>query len=148
MKTKKTVVYIIGCWDLLHVGHIEILEKTKALGDYLIVRVFTDDVIAAEEYKGYPPVIPCEDRVRMLMALKCVDLAIPLEKREYLEGLKKYNPDILVIGEYWGNHRWNIEAEEYMRAKGGNIVQFPYTKRVSTTLIKQKIKEGIWSLQG
>ena len=126
----------------MHVGHVAILEKAKSLGDFLIVRVFTDDVIAAKEYKGCPPVIPCEDRVRMLMALKCVDLALPLDKREYLEDLKKYNPDILVVGEYWGNHRRNIEAEEYMKSKGGKLVQIPYTREVSTTQIKQKIKES------
>ncbi len=139
---KKKVVYIIGCWDLLHVGHLAILERAKALGDFLIVRVFTDDVIAAKQYKGCPPVIPCEDRTKMLTALKCVDLAVPLEKREYIEGLEKYNPDILAVGQDWGSHRRNIEAEEYMKSKGGKVVQLPYTNGVSTTLIKQKIGEG------
>lgn len=129
----------MGCWDLLHVGHVSILENARALGDFLIVGVFADEVIAAKEYKGRLPVITCQDRIRMLLALKCVDLAVPLNDREYLGILKKYDPDILAIGGDWGNHRRNIEAVEYMESKGGKVVRLSYTKGISTTDIRQKI---------
>ncbi|MBN2139072.1 MAG: adenylyltransferase/cytidyltransferase family protein [Sedimentisphaerales bacterium] len=140
---KNTTVYIMGCWDLLHVGHLSILERAKALGDKLIVGVFSDDVIASPEYKGRGPVIPCEERARMVEALKCVDVVFVLEEREYLAPLKKYDPDILAIGEDWGKHRRNTEAVAYMEAKGGKVVQLPYTKGVSSTAIKEKAGRSI-----
>lgn len=136
---KKITVFIMGCWDLLHVGHVSILEKARALGDFLIVGVFTDEIIAAKEYKGRLPVIACPDRIRMLLALKCVDLAVPLDNREYIGILNKYDPDILAIGEDWGSHRRNFEAVEYMKSKGGKVVRLPYTKGISATQIRQKI---------
>jgi len=139
---KKKIVCIFGCWDLIHTGHLNILEKAKSLGDILIVGVFTDKVIAAKEYKGRPPIITCEDRARMLQALKCVNSTIVLEKREYIPILKKLDVDVLAVGEDWGKHKRHIDAEEYLKTNGGKVIQLPYTKRISTTKIKKKVLDN------
>ena len=136
---KKTIVYIPGCWDLLHVGHVAILEKAKAAGDILIVGVPTDEVVL--EDKKCLPIITCVQRIRMLEALKCVDMALPYDKLEFLTALRKYDVDILVIGEQWGKAKRHMEAVAYIKEKGGKIVQFPYSKEISTTEIKKKIIE-------
>lgn len=136
---KKFVVYIPGCWDLLHVGHIAILEKAKALGDILIVGVPTDEVVL--EDKKLLPIIICSQRIRMLEALKCVDQAVPYDKLEFLTAIKRYNVDILVIGEQWGKDKRHIEATEYIKKKGGKVIMFPYSNEISTTAIKRKVLE-------
>ncbi len=136
---KKTIVCIFGCWDLLHVGHLTILERAKTFGDILVVGVFTDSLIASKEYKDRPPIISCEDRCRMLQALICVDLTVILEEREYLPILKKFDVDVLVVGEDWGSSRGNIESFEYMKLNNKRFIQLPYTERVSSTKIKQQI---------
>jgi len=135
----KVVVYIPGVWDLLHVGHILILERAKALGDILIVGVPIDAVVV--EDKGKNPIIPCDQRIKMLESLKCVDLAIPYEKLDFVTALKRYKVDVLVIGTQWGTEKRHIQAEEYMRLSNGKIVQFPYSNEISTTKIIDKILE-------
>lgn len=135
----KKTVFITGCWDLFHVGHLAILQRAKALGDTLIVGVFADHVIAAPQYKGRPPVITCRNRITILSALECVDLAVELTRREYLTPLKKYQPDILAVGESWGTHPGHDLAVDFMKSKNGRVVRFPYTQGISSTQIKDRI---------
>lgn len=67
-----------SCWSCVD------LRESQGFRDVLIVGVFTDGVIKAKDYKGCLPIITCTNRIRMLLALKCVDIAIPLDRREYL----------------------------------------------------------------
>lgn len=134
---KRTVVYIPGVWDLLHVGHLAILERASKMGDILIVGVPTDPVVIQD--KGDPPIIPCKDRVRMLQALEVVDLAIPYDALEFLSALKRYDVDVLVVGDTWGTDTRHREATEYIHSIGGRVVSFPYTAEASTTDIKARV---------
>ena len=63
-KNGKKIIYTSGSWDMFHVGHLNILERSRALGDYLIVGVSTNELI--EEYKGPSPIIPFEERLRII----------------------------------------------------------------------------------
>ena len=143
MGKRKTVVYFPGVWDLLHIGHVTILEKAKKLGDILIVGVPTDAVVF--EDKECLPIISCEHRVRMLRALKCVDDVAEYGSLEFITALVKFDANILVVGETWGSDKRHTEATAYMEAKGGNVVQFGYTKGVSSTSIKEKIVAQDWA---
>ena len=134
---KKTLVYFPGVWDILHVGHVTILEKAKELGDILIVGVPTDEVVF--EDKGRFPIISCEHRIRMLKALKCVDDAVAYTSLEFVPALIKFSADILVVGETWGSGIRHTDATAYMTTKGGRVVQFAYTQGVSSTAIKEKV---------
>ena len=111
-------VFTSGSFDLFHIGHLNILEKSAALGDELIVGVSTDELI--EEYKGMKPIIPYEQRARIVASIKCVTKVV------------KH------IGDDWKGKY--LEGLEWMKNQPGKeVVYFPYTPGVSTTKIKSDI---------
>ena len=130
------IVYTVGTFDLLHVGHLALLEYCRTLGDIVAVGVASDSV--ANSYKPNVPVIPLDQRVEMLNALSCVDIVRPYYKLEYVSGCRELDADIFVIGEDWGAMPHNVEVEAYLRAKGKKIMQVRYNPRTSSTSIKRK----------
>ena len=130
------LVYTVGTFDLLHVGHLALLEYCRTLGDIVAVGVASDSV--ANSYKPNVPVIPLDQRVEMLNALSCVDIVRPYYKLEYVSGCRELDADIFVIGEDWGAKPHNVEVEAYLRAKGKKIMQVRYNPRTSSTSIKRK----------
>ena len=133
----KIVVYTVGTFDLLHVGHIALLKHCKNLGDILAVGVASDEVVNI--YKPNIPIIPLEQRIEMLQALNCVDIVRPYHELEYITGCKALNVDIFVIGEDWGNKPHNISVNNYIKEIGKKIIQFDYSPRTSSTKIKQMV---------
>jgi len=131
------VVYTVGTFDLLHVGHIALLEYCKTLGDTFAVGVASDEVVNL--YKPKVPVIPLNQRVEMLTALRCVDIVRPYHELEYVSACKELNVDIFVTGEDWGNKPHNIAVEAYLNAAGKQIHQVSYSPRTSSTKIKQRV---------
>ena len=130
------LVYTVGTFDLLHVGHLALLEYCRTLGDIVAVGVASDSV--ANSYKPNVPVIPLDQRVEMLKALSCVDIVRPYHKLEYVSGCRELDADIFVIGEDWGAKPHNVEVEAYLRGKGKKIIQVRYNPRTSSTSIKRK----------
>lgn len=131
-----TIVGTFGVWDLFHIGHLNLLERAKGLGGKLIVGVATDELV--ENYKGKKPIIPYEQRKKIIRALKCVDLTVPYSDIDFTELLKNLDVDILVGGGDWGRLEGQQRDEKYMLKKGKFII-LPYTKGISTTKIKQQI---------
>ncbi len=131
------LVYTVGTFDLLHVGHLALLEYCGTLGDTVAVGVASDRVV--NSYKPNMPTIPLEQRMRMLKALQCVDIVRPYYELEYLSLCKILKPDFFVIGEDWGNKQHNIDVENYMKAQGKKIIQINYDPQTSSTKIKQDI---------
>jgi len=131
------IVYTVGTFDLLHVGHLALLNYCKTLGDVLAVGVASDDVV--NSYKPNVPVIPLDQREEMLRSLRCVDIVRPYHKLDYVLGCKELNIDIFVVGEDWGRQSHNIAVEAYLKANGKKIVQVTYSPRTSSSLIKQKV---------
>jgi glycerol-3-phosphate cytidylyltransferase len=131
------VVYTVGTFDLLHVGHLALLEYCKTLGDVVAVGVASDDVVNL--YKPNAPVIPLNQRLTMLSALRCVDIVRPYHELEYVSGCRELNADIFVIGEDWGSNTHNLEVESYLRAAGKQIIQVRYNPQTSSTEIKQRV---------
>lgn len=132
------IVYTLGTFDLLHVGHLALLEYCKSLGDILAVGVASDRVV--NSYKPNVPVIPLEERLEMLKALRCVDIVRPYYELEYVSGCKAVNADIFVIGEDWGSKPHNVAVETYLKAEGKQISQVSYSSRTSSTRIKQNVR--------
>ncbi|MBB1293834.1 MULTISPECIES: adenylyltransferase/cytidyltransferase family protein [unclassified Pseudoalteromonas] len=93
-------VITFGTFDIFHVGHINILERAKALGDYLIVGVSSDALNRSK--KGRNPVYSEADRVRIISSLRCVD-EVFIEKSLELKGeyITEHNADLLVMGDDW-----------------------------------------------
>ena len=132
------IVYTVGTFDLLHVGHLALLEYCKSLGDVLAVGVASDRVV--NSYKPNVPVVPLEQRMEMLKALRCVDIVHSYDELEYVSGCKELNVDIFVIGEDWGNRPHNVAVESYLESEGKQINQVLYNPRTSSTRIKQNVR--------
>jgi len=131
------IIYTVGTFDLLHVGHLALLNHCKTLGDYVAVGVASDEV--ANRYKPNVPVVPLKQRLEMLEALSCVDIARPYHELEYVSGCKALDVDIFVIGQDWGRKPHNLDVETYLREAGKEIVQVRYNPRTSSTKIKQMV---------
>jgi glycerol-3-phosphate cytidylyltransferase len=129
------IVYTVGTFDLLHVGHLALLEYCSTLGDVVAVGVASDSVV--HSYKPNKPVIPLDQRVEMLKALRCVDIVRPYFELEYVSACKELSVDIFVIGEDWGSNPHNLAVENYLSQQGKNVCQVGYSPRTSSTGIKQ-----------
>ena len=113
------------------------LEYCRTLGDSLAVGVASDEVV--NSYKPNVPVIPLEQRVTMLKALRCVDIVRPYHTLEYVSGCRELDADIFVIGEDWGAKPHNLAVEEYLKSQGKQIIQIKYDARTSSTIIKNTV---------
>ena len=131
------IVYTVGTFDLLHVGHLALLKHCRSLGDILAVGVASDEVVNL--YKPNVPVVPLEQRVEMLQALSCVDIVRPYHELEYVSGCKAVRADIFVIGEDWGTNSHNLDVGNYLKEMGKEIFQVRYSPRTSSTKIKEMV---------
>jgi len=129
------IVYTVGTFDLLHVGHLALLNQCKLLGNILVVGVASDAVV--NMYKPNVPVVPLEQRVEMLEALSCVDIVRPYYQLEYVSGCKEVDVDIFVVGEDWGKKQHNLDVNNYLRRMGKEIIKVTYNPRTSSTKIKK-----------
>lgn len=131
------VVYTVGTFDMLHVGHLALLEHCRRIGSVVAVGVASDRVV--NSYKPYRPVVPHKQRMQMLKALRCVDIVRPYFELEYVSACEALDVDIFVVGEDWGRKAHNIEVENYLRRRGAEIVKVQYDKRTSSTQIKRDV---------
>ena len=138
MTDAPVLVYTVGTFDLLHVGHLALLEQCSKLGDTLAVGVASDSVV--NSYKPNVPVIPLDQRQEMLRALSCVDIVRPYHKLEYVSACVELDVDIFVVGEDWGSNPHNISVERYLKARGKKIVKLVYNLRTSSTSIKNDVR--------
>jgi len=128
--------YTAGVFDLFHVGHLNLLERAKEQCDYLIVAVTTDELVS---YKNKKAVIPYEERARIVAALKVVDQVVPQVNMNKMEAWERYHFDAMFVGDDWkGTEKWQRYEEEF-RSVGVDIVYFPYTRGISSTIIESKL---------
>ncbi|MFC8599017.1 MULTISPECIES: glycerol-3-phosphate cytidylyltransferase [unclassified Isoptericola] len=122
---KRVITY--GTYDLLHYGHIELLRRAKAQGDYLIVALSSDEFNAGKGKKSY---FTYEERRRMLEAIRYVDLVIPEDTWEQkTTDVEKYHVDTFVIGDDWEG-KFDFLKEQC------EVVYLSRTPEISTTQIK------------
>jgi len=131
------VIYTVGTFDLLHVGHLALLEYCASLGDTVAVGIASDEVVKL--YKPNAPIIPLEQRIKMLQALRCVDIVIPYYELDYLTICEQVKADIFVIGEDWGRKPHNQDVEKYFYSEGKRVVQIQYNPQTSSTQIKKNV---------
>lgn len=136
----KVIVYTTGTFDLIHQGHINILRIAKSLGDVLIVGVSTDEVV--EEYKPNRLVHSYETRKLIVESLKFVDICIPQRNRDKFEAWTKLKYNVLVVGDDWFGKESFKEYEEKLTNVGVKVVYIPYHEGVSSTLLRNKIKDN------
>lgn len=127
---KRIITY--GTYDLLHYGHIKLLQRAKALGDYLIVGLSTDEFNWNEKHKKC--YFTYEERKEMLEALRCVDLVIPEENWEQKkEDMHLYHIDTFVIGDDWKG------KFDFLKDEGVEVIYLTRTPEISTTQIKHDL---------
>ena len=132
---KYKIGYTTGVFDMFHIGHLNILKRSKEQCDYLIVGVSTDEVV--KSYKNKTPIIPFEERIAIVSELKCVDLAVPQTSMNKMEAWEKYHFDALFHGSDWkGSSMYNKLIEEFS-AVGVDVVFLPHTENVSSTLLSE-----------
>ena len=108
------IIFVNGCFDVLHPGHIQLFEYARSLGDYLIVAIDSDTKVG--EMKGSDrPIFGQEDRARTLEAIRYIDVVHIFNSKEELEDLiKTINPDIMVVGSDWKGKE--VVGEQYAKA--------------------------------
>lgn len=140
MKSYK-IGYTCGVFDLFHVGHLNLLERCKEMCEYLIVGVCDDTYV--RDIKNKEPVICESDRVRIINALKCVDRAELVDiatTNDKMLAQERFGFDVLFSGDDWkGSERYQRTERQFSKI-GVSIEYLPYTKGISTTDIKEKLK--------
>ena len=137
-ETNQTVVFTNGCFDLLHPGHIKLLQAAAVQGDRLVVGLNSDSSVA--RLKGpQRPVLPQSDRAAILAALESVDLVIVFDEDTPLRLIERIRPDILVKGgDYAGKQ---VVGREVVEGAGGKVVLVDLEKGLSTTRLLEAIKK-------
>jgi glycerol-3-phosphate cytidylyltransferase len=136
----KTIGFTSGVFDMFHIGHLNIINNAKSQCDYLIVGVNTDELTAM--YKKRQPVVPYEERIKIVAAIKGVDEVIKVNTLDKEIIWKDKYFDLLFIGDDWkGSQRWN-ETERIMLTHNVKTVYLPYTDSTSSTMLRKKIEDG------
>ena len=133
---KERVVFTNGCFDILHLGHIQYLAKAKSLGNVLVVGLNSD--ASVKRLKGEKrPIVTEGERAEMLLALKAVDYVIVFDEDTPYELIKEVCPDLLVKGGDWTEDK--IVGSDIVRANGGEVKSLAFLEGHSTTNIIQTI---------
>ena len=129
----KTIVFTSGTFDMFHYNHLRMINYARALADILIVGVSTDELVMSYKDK---PVIPFQERLQIIEALKTPDIVIPQHTLDLTEIVQKLNIDAFVVGDdWWGKY-------DYLKDLGVDVFYFPYGVGVSSTIIKKTIHDS------
>ena len=139
LKNKK-VVFTNGCFDILHLGHQTYLNQSKALGDFLIVAINSDESV--KSLKGDDrPINNQELRSKNLLNLECVDEVVVFSEKTPIKLIEFLLPDVLTKGGDY-NHK-NIVGSNIVEKNGGKVILLPYLKGYSTTTIINNRRKGL-----
>ena len=129
---KEKIVLTYGTFDMFHIGHLNLLNRLKSLGDKLIVAVSTDEF---NSIKGKKTLIPFEQRALIVQNIKCVDIVISEENWEQkIDDIKKYNVDIFAIGDDW-------QGKFDFLKNHCEVIYLPRTQNISTTELKKELNK-------
>ena len=131
------IIFTNGCFDLIHLGHLEILARSADLGDKLIVGINSD--MSIKKIKGNSrPIIEEDSRAKQLAAIEFIDAVILFNEDTPYNLIKVIKPDVLTKG---GDYKKNdVVGNELINKEQGNVVIIPLTQGYSTTSILEKIK--------
>jgi len=135
----RRVVLTNGCFDLLHPGHVALLETARAEGDVLVVALNSDRSVRRVKGEGRP-LVPEAERAETLLALEAVDRVVVYDEPTPLEVVKALVPDVLVKGADWAEDA--IVGREEVEASGGKVVRVEMVPERSTTSILERIRHG------
>jgi D-beta-D-heptose 7-phosphate kinase/D-beta-D-heptose 1-phosphate adenosyltransferase len=131
------IVFTNGCFDLLHAGHVKLLERARRHGDLLVVGLNSDRSVRALKGRGRP-IVPQRDRARLLAALASVDYVVIFHELTPQRVVTRLLPDVLIKGADWT--AGEIVGREAVRAAGGRVIRLPLVKGYSTSRIIARIR--------
>lgn len=136
-RRRRTVVFTNGCFDLLHAGHLTLLQQARRQGDVLIVGINSDTSVRA--LKGaHRPMLPQRDRALLLAGLECVDYVTVFSERTPQRLIERVRPHVLVKGADWATDQ--VVGREVVQQRGGRVVRIPLRKGYSTTRLIARIR--------
>jgi D-beta-D-heptose 1-phosphate adenylyltransferase (EC 2.7.7.-) len=136
VRGKKKIVFTNGCFDILHAGHADYLNKAKSLGDILVVGINSD--ASVRRIKGEKrPILPQQMRAYLLDNLKPVDYVVIFEEDTPLELIKAIKPDVLVKGADWDLER--IVGADFVLSYGGKVERIPFSFEISTSKMIERV---------
>ena len=135
----QTIVFTNGVFDLLHQGHVDLLERARALGDRLVIGVNGD--ASVRRLKGADkPLVLASERAALLAALRCVDLVVIFDDDTPERLIREVHPRVLVKGGDWPVER--IVGRAFVEGEGGRVVSLPLREGLSTSRIVERIRAG------
>ena len=137
-RRKYKIGYTTGTFDLFHVGHLNLLERAKEQCEILIVGVSTDELV--KEYKKQNPIIPFNERIRIIEALKCVDGVIPQTSMNKIAAWERTHYNVLFHGDDWKHTKLYNDIEKQLEKLGVPCIYFSYTKNISSEQIRKQIE--------
>lgn len=139
MEAQPNIVgYVPGAFDMFHIGHLNILRRSRERCTTLVAGVVTDE--ACMDMKGHRPIIPFEERIELVSAIRLVDLALPAYSEDKREAWSTYNFDVLFKGSDWLDTERGRRLEEQMAEVGVRVEYLPYTAHTSSTLLRQTLE--------
>jgi D-beta-D-heptose 7-phosphate kinase/D-beta-D-heptose 1-phosphate adenosyltransferase len=133
------VVFTNGCFDLLHAGHVDLLERAAALGDILVVGVNSDGSVRRIKGAGRP-IVPLSERMEILAGLRAVDYVVPFAEETPARLIAALRPDVLVKG---GDYRpSDIAGRSTVEADGGRVVVMPLRRGRSTSALIRRARRA------
>jgi rfaE bifunctional protein nucleotidyltransferase chain/domain len=136
-KNNKKIVFTNGCFDLIHKGHISLLQKAKSEGDLLVVAINSDESVRKLKKEGRP-IFPASERAEILASFEMVDFVTIFGEETPYEIISALKPDVLVKGGDWKIE--TVVGRDIVEANGGRVVIIPQIKGSSTSNIINKIK--------
>ncbi len=133
----KKIVFTNGCFDILHVGHVDLLERAKALGDILVLGLNSDESVKNQGKGDDRPFNPYEARAFVLAHLESVDIVVPFHEDTPIKLIEEFVPDILVKGGDWDIEK--IVGKDIVQKNGGQVFSLPLIQGYSTTGLANKI---------
>lgn len=132
----KKIVFTNGCFDVIHAGHIHLLQKAASMGDVLVIGINNDSSV--KKLKGENrPIFPLAERAEILCSMENVDYVIPFSTPTPAHLIEKIVPDVLVKGSDWKSSE--IVGREAVRKGGGKVVTVQLRKGISTSVLIEKI---------
>ena len=139
LSTRRRVIFTNGCFDLLHAGHVTLLERAKRYGDILVIGINSDRSVRALKGPGRP-VVDQRNRARVLAALESVDYVTIFDERTPQRLVEALRPHVLIKGADWAASE--IIGRDTVRRRGGRVVRLPLLKGYSTSKLIQRIKNA------
>lgn len=138
-RRKKRVVFTNGCFDLVHAGHVKILEHARAQGDLLVVAINSDKSVKSLNKGPGRPILHDRDRALLIAAFACVDYVTLFSESTPQRVIEKVRPDVLIKGADWKAAK--IVGADWVRRYGGKVVRVPLLKGHSTTSLIEQIRK-------